>query len=293
MNIIKAYYGGADCTKELSHKIKGKHLLLYANNNIIGDPLPDVEKQLEIFWSYNNQEFFNCYDEGDLVVLPKLQGTKLGVFYSNNNGRLESNSIINASLKSIKEAAKGENVDIITCPWYPIPNNPFIEIESQFKIGGFSNIILQILQCLNTAQAMNPNYKYVSFLEHDLLYPKGIFDYPDSENTLVNTNYIGMCKKGFQTKQQNDYPLSQLTMPFNRALKHFESIFHNALIYNAGLVEPNTDSIIEWECKYPAVHINYGGHFTSHYNVYSATDTFSEYPYWGDMSQYDYFFTKK
>ena len=45
-------------------------------------------------------------------------------------------------------------------------------------------------------------YKYVTFLESDVLYAEGHFDYPDFKgNSICNMNYKGLCEKGFQERK--------------------------------------------------------------------------------------------
>jgi hypothetical protein len=151
------------------------------------------------------------------------------------------------------------------------------------------NQILQVLQLLYTAK-QSGDYKYVSFLEHDLVYAEGYFDYPDfDEGILANMNYIGMNKEGYQPRGQNDKPTSQLTMLFEDAIKHFESLLPNALVTNSGLLEPQL-KMNEWNSEHPNIHINHGSHFTSHFSIYRKDNVFNEHPYWGEHSKYLHLF---
>jgi hypothetical protein len=72
-------------------------------------------------------------------------------------------------------------------------------------------------------------------------------------------------------------------MRFDEAIKHCESILSNALIRNAGLIEPQNNIRKQWNCINPAIHINHGKHFTSHFNVYTK-DVYDVQEYWGHHS---------
>lgn len=214
---------------------------------------------------------------------------KLGVWYSNN---IELHPAMLLSLETIKEAA--DNVaDIITCPWNPIPNNPFEEVLSWTRHTSHINQILQIMQCILTAQRKK-EYLYVSFLEHDVMYPKGYFDYPDFGYgcVLTNMNYGGINKDGWQKRNQNDQPMHQMTMHVNDAINHLNKILLNAIVVNDGNIENNILPRINWNCKNEAIHINHGKHFTSHFNIYDKMNPYSVHPYWGDYEKFEYLFTK-
>lgn len=287
MKIIKATYGGIDCTEQIKSRVIGDKIIVRADNSIIGDPTIGVIKWLEIQVEINGKTITEKVQEGNLLTLPKSNTNRLGIFYSNNiNERIYP--AIRASLKSIQKAAEGK-ADILTCMWRHESENPFYQSIAWTQTSSHLNQILQILQLLYTAR-LSGDYKYVSFLEHDLIYAEGYFDYEDFDSGVIaNMNYIGMNKDGFQPLGQRDKPTSQLTMLFDDAVKHFESLLPNALVTNSGLLEPQIP-IVEWYSKHPNVHINHGSHFTSHYNVYKKTDLYTNDPYWGEHSDYLYFF---
>lgn len=279
MRIISAYYGGVDCTDKL--EVKNDKLIVRANNNIIGDTKVGQVKQMAIDWEHEGIIYTDNYTEGDLVELPRTKNKRLGIFYSNNNNKQIWNSIY-SSLNSIKLASNGV-ADIITCTWEDMPENPFYNIPSWYRSQSHLNQLLQIMQCLYLAKDMG-NYEYVSFLEHDVLYPKGYFDFPDFANgqVLTNMNYGGLCKSGWQKRNQDDEPFHQMTMTFNDAINHCLSILPNALKTNSGNIETQTLNRIQWNCKNEAIHINHGVHFTSHNSIYSKTRIYEEHPYWGN-----------
>lgn len=291
MKIIKATYGNKDCTNIIQSKVKDGKLIIRSSNDIIGDPTVGSTKYLKVDIELNGKTFNESVKEGDLLVFPKSKNNKLGIFYSNNiNSKIFP--VIRASLKSIEVASNCENgADILTCMWQNEPSNPFTEYIAWTKTHSHLNQLLQIMQLLYSARQIN-NYEYVSFLEHDVLYPEGYFDYPEFENGVVytNMNYKGMNSQGFQLLGQRDEPFHQMTMRFDDAIKHCESILANALITNSGLIEPQNLIRKKWECKNSAIHVNHGMHFTSHYNVYRKDKMYEVDPYWGEHSKWKHLF---
>lgn len=281
MNISEATYGGVDCTAQIIAKIKDNRLIVRATNDIIGDPTVGKLKSLVI--TIDGQTF--SVKEGELLVYPSTNNDKLGIFYSNNHNP-NIYPAIRASLKSIKTASEGK-ADILTCMWNHEPENPFMEYIAWTKTGSHLNQLLQIMQLLYAAKQIH-DYKYVSFLEHDVLYPEGYFDYPDfpKGTVITNMNYGGINREGWQTRGQDDEPFHQMTMHFDDAIAHCESILANALVTNSGMIEPQTIPRKQWMSKNRAIHINHGSHFTSHYNVYRKDNVSSIDPYWGDHSNY-------
>lgn len=288
MNIIKATYGGVDCTAQMQAKVKGDQLIVLANNDIVGDPASGEVKVLSVQFDTGDTVDTN---EGSLLVYPRSNNNKLGIFYS-NNVKVAIHPAIIASLKSIEKAAT-DKVDILTCMWKHEPQNPFPEYIAWTQTFSHLNQLLQIMQLLYVARGIK-EYEYVSFLEHDVLYPEGYFDYPNVEpgEVITNMNYMGVCKEGFQEVPIKHEPFHQMTMRFDEAIKHCESILSNALVTNSGLIEPQIPNIVrkKWDCINPAVHINHGHHFTSHYSIYSATDLSNVNSYWGDHDKYLYLF---
>jgi hypothetical protein len=283
MNIIKATYGGVDCTTKVKSLVKGNSLILRSNNDIIGDPKVGHSKSLVI--DIDGKEYST--PEGGLFVYPPSNNKRLGIFYSNNTNP-QTFPAIRASLKSIEKAAKGK-ADILTCMWNHDAENPFTEYIAWTKTFSHLNQLLQIMQLLYVAKQIN-QYDTVSFLEHDVLYPEGYFDYPEvvPGTVITNMNYMGVNKDGWQGVPVKHEPFHQMTMRFDEAITHCESILENALITNSGLIEPQIPNIIrrKWNCINSAVHINHGGHFTSHFSIYSKTDLKDYDPYWGDHKDY-------
>lgn len=274
LKINNATYGGKDVTSIVQSKIKDGKLLIKAGNDIFGDTQAGVIKYLEV----DSSEGFYSVMENGYLSLPKNNINKLGIFYTNNN-------VPNVVKESLMTLEKFKDVaDIMTCVWNSIPENPFYEVGAMTKSSNHLNIIIQILQLLYTARETN-KYKYVSFLEHDVLYPESYFDFPEfSGAVMTNMNYKGISAEGWQIKTADHEPLHQMTMVFSEAIVHFENLLHQAIRLGGVLVEPNIKRL-QWKCVNAAVHINHGKHFTSHFSIYSK-QTHQTDSYWGDSKDW-------
>jgi hypothetical protein len=283
MNISKATYGGVDCLSQVKSKIRGERLILRVDNGIIGDTMVGTVKFLEI---EINGEFYKV-KEGDTFTYPKSKHNKLGIWYSNDT---TNHPAVIKSLETIQKAAEGK-ADIVTCVWDRIPNNPFHEVISWNRSSSHLNQLLQILQCIYVGKTIN-EYQYVSFLEHDVMYGEGYFDYPEFERGAVwtNMNYGGINRDGWQHRGQNDEPMHQMSMRIEDAIEHFQSILGNALVTNSGMIETQTLKRLQWEAPNQSIHINHGSHFTSHFSIYRKDNVYNEHPYWGEHSEYLHLF---
>ena len=283
MNITHATYGGVDCLEKIKSLVRGDKLILRASNEIIGDVQPGVVKWLKL--EINGVS----YDirEGDTFAYPKSTTDRLGIWYSNDQ---RNHPAVIKSLETLKIASENK-ADIVTCVWNRIETNPFHEIISWNRSSSHLNQLLQILQCIYTAKTMG-EYRYVSFLEHDVMYPVGYFDYPefDMGEVWTNINFAGINREGWQHKGQNVEPMQQMTMRIEDALEHFLGILGNALTTNSGLIETQILNRKQWSAANPAIHINHGNHFTSHFNIYKKDNTYTSHPYWGEHSDYLHLF---
>lgn len=286
MDIIRAVYGNKDVTSTVKSLVSGGKLYLRVSNLHFGDPQVGVIKTFSCQVKNDSGEVVDINAlEGQIVAYPPTTLKKLGVWYSNVPEGVEISTL--ASLKSIEKAAKNK-ADIIACVWKNIPANPFQEIIAWTKSYGHLNQILQILQCLYTAKT-TAEYEYVSFLEHDVLYPEDYFNFPEipAGHVMNNSNYIGAKPAGYQKRRQNDRPLSQMSLRFDDAVNHFEYILKNAILLNTGNLEPNPSKMLSlaWATTQPAVHLNHMKHFTSHYTIFGDPEE-KKHDYWGDSKQY-------
>jgi len=170
---------------------------------------------------------------------------------------------------------------VITCSNTPIENNPFENLIYNNPVRCHENILQKILMCLNHLKEIG-ECKYVSFLEHDVLYPEGYFDYPEFKDAICNMNYIGICEKGFQEKLLAQLPLHQMTMTLDFAIKNFEEKMEITKKQGWAFIEP--DRVERYRSVNSAMHINHGRHFTSHFQCYAAPDKTIN-SYWGDCSE--------
>jgi hypothetical protein len=197
--------------------------------------------------------------------------SKLAIFYTDNMFP----EIITLSLETLYKSVT-DDIRIITCVNHHIENNPFEEVIVYNPIRNHYNIIEKILAGMNHVNLKD--YNYISFLEHDVLYPEGYFDYPDFTSTMCNENYIGMIATGFQKRVPGQMPLHQMVMTTVFALQHFQNLLKPAKTHGV-VVEPHLDA--KWTSKFPAIHLNHGKNFTSHFNCYSQTTTPVD-DYWGN-----------
>jgi hypothetical protein len=273
INILKATYGGKDVTGKLKSLVKNGELRVKACNSVFGDLAPGVFKHLFVEYDGGTKSI----PEGAFLTLPESKNKRLGIYYTNNN----VDKVVNYTLHNLSRFK--DKADILTCVWKAIPDNPFYEIGAMTKSGNHLNIVIQILQLLYTAKNSG-DYEYVSFLEHDVLYPDGYFDFPDFKTgVLTNMNYMGISEHGYQNRNAAHEPLHQMTMRFGEAVTHFENLFKEALQSGQVLLEPN-DNRSKWECPNPAIHVNHGKHFTSHFSIYGFGED-KDHPYWGNFKE--------
>lgn len=297
MKIIKATYGNKNVLDIVKKYFKNNSLVIHVSNSIFGDLDVKVLKTLIV-------EFDNglkiSQKENKYLFYPEFN-ERVGIFYTNNfkNNPIKEKAL-QISLESLTLASFNKSL-IITSVWNRIPKNPFVELLHPIQFSCHLNQVLQILQCLYFIKKNINNVKYVSFLEHDCVYPENYFDYDDFEcDSITNTNHIGLSKDGWQPKNHGVRPTSNVIMKFDRSIEHFENILPHALLNNNGSLEPwyskNEGTISlnwknkDWECKNPSFHINHGHSFTQHFTIFKKIFLESN-DYWGHFSEYSYLFS--
>lgn len=272
----KALYVGDVESKDVTQIVYNtllarKHLKV--SNALFGDIEVGAKKRLII-------NDVDIYQENEFFYLgtPK---DNLAILYTNN---IAYENILNNVIKQIHKISN-DRVDVVTCSWYDIPNNPFVNIKSIYQKSHHLTISIQILQCLLFAKERN-NYKYVSFLEHDTLYPDDYLLLPDEDvDVWCNMNYMGMNSKGFQKLKYHHQPMHQISMKFDLAIEHFQKLVMKSISGKDILVEPNDYGITNRYTLNPSVHINTDKFFTSHYICYNeAYSNFHDY--WGYSNSY-------
>jgi hypothetical protein len=215
----------------------------------------------------------------------------LGCWYSNNG---INPKIINASLESIKKAKDSyKDVNIVTCNWSHIQNNPFGEYITLYKMGVHLGIILQILRIFYEEEKKGHKYDAVSFLEHDVLYPDDYFHriknaFKTNPKTVVNLDYIGMNQTGWLDVICRQEPMHQFSFEYNTAISHFGLLIKEAVLNGNVILEGNKYSAVKIPYKgdKPSCHINHSKHFTSHFNCYAKISNKKDHPYWGNFKKY-------
>ncbi len=286
LNVIEATYGRGnevvDVTATLQDLVRNGRLFLKVSNTYFSDPCAGKLKTLAVTYELagHDRQYHHAVDEHRILALPVSFRESIGILYTNSSfppvylGRV------------LGQLEKATTVDILTCPWRPIPGNPFVELNWPIHVSSHLTIALQILKLLHTAQQIG-NYEYVFFLEHDVLYPEGYFDIePFTEDVLCNTNYIGLSEAGFQPERAGQDPLHQLVMRLPVAIEHFTALIPTLLTRGSAPLEPFGRSWKTRQSAEPAVHINHGQHFTSHHRIYSGKRVVAEHPYWGPASSW-------
>lgn len=185
IEVIHATYGHGQTLIDVTVLLKTKKLCFLVSNALFGDPCVGKVKVLILSYRDDKGTHTKITNENEYVFIPDTETKNIGIFYSNNNHK----KVIDRVLQQLHKA---KNVDIITCPWETIDNNPFPEFLSPVKVASHLTITLQILKLLNVANALR-RYERVYFLEHDVLYPETYFDVVGTHNTDVNANYMGLC----------------------------------------------------------------------------------------------------
>ena len=290
--IKSAYYGVdekyIDVKDRILSDIQDKKCIKVSNAHFGKDPAVNVLKRLRIETEDGEVFIFNENSICHFYFLDKsiLKKTRLGIFYTNNKIKEE---ILDSSLASIQKSVEASNnAEVIVCPQISDRQKYFFEIDSIFKNNHHPNIVSQILQCLSVLNNYN-NFKYVSFLEHDVLYPEDYFAFEDFDESYVcNQNYIGISKMGFQKSNSAALPLHQMTMKADFAKSYFEKLLIKYLYGQFETLEPagNIKNIFN---KNPSMHVNHGKNFTSHFQTYKK-EYADKNQYWGECSKYQNFF---
>ena len=188
---------------------------------------------------------------------------KVGIFYSHNkiDGR-----ILDMVIDYLNQIIEQKRILIVASSYLPLLNFKGINLISKIKTPGYLCIIIQILQCLIHAKKLNSNCKFVSLLEHDILYPIDYFDYdPFDENVVCNINYVQLSAAGFE-KSKGGKPLSQLVMKFDFAVDHFHKKIIKIIEGDLKL-EPRSE-IYGIRESTPPLHFRHANYMTSHFNTF-------------------------
>ncbi len=222
----------------------------------------------------------------------------LGCWYS--TARIHP-QILQSSLRSLEAACAASHRSqplVKTCNWERIPGNPFDEYIAHHPQANHLGIVMQVARILFEEQQAGREHAAVCFLEHDVLYPHDYFDqiaatfaeHRDIQG-VFNENYIGLNHAGWQfVRHRREPPLHQLSLRWDFARNHIESLIRRCILHRAIPLEPEVSPPIvrrALECVGPACHMNHRRHFTDHHDCYENPDPRSDvHPYWGHFRQY-------
>lgn len=281
MLIHEATYGrddvGIDVTPRLRSLVQNGRLAFTVSPALFGDPTSGKTKTLRFAYELpiEGRREHEATD-GRIVILPASPTKNIGIFYTTQ--------ILDPKYfrRVLDQLAAVNTIDVITCAWHPIADNPFPEIGWPYHVRIHLTLVLQILKLLHHARELGP-YERVFFLEDDVLYPEGYFEIePFAEDVLQNTNYMGLFERGFQKAMPHrQQPLHQLVMKLPAAIDHFTQRLAQALTVGVVEVEPYERPWATRRTREPSVHINHGRNFTSHFNIYSKEEVTDWHPYWG------------
>lgn len=278
LKILCATYGTLDVTSRLTELVSQGSFHFKVCNDVFGtDPNPCTLKTLKVNYRLDGIDLCVEQSENSYISLYKRNTDRVGIYYTDNS----KPAIVKATLDNLLHIWNHKNIDIVVCGFTRVPGYPFHWIDSLFKESSHPNIKLMICQCLAKAQLLG-SYKFVSFLEHDVLYPLDYFDYPDipdSYTSIMNSNYIGLTKNGFEGFSGGFNVLSQYTCHFDFAVTHFFDSFRSTIAIGDGPLEPY-ERVMIYQGLSPSIHINEQGSFTQH----AARFDHIYYPYstyWG------------
>jgi hypothetical protein len=221
----------------------------------------------------------------------------LGCWYSNNeiNPKIMRSSL--ASISRAQQRSKETDVNVRTCTWEDIAENPFKGFKTHFKLSSHFGIAIQILRTIYEEERAGNTYNAVIFLEHDVLYPEDYFDRvgrvfeanPEAYG-VSNLDYIGMNHTGWVKVHTRHEPMHQLSLRHDFAKYHFECVLKKCIIDGAEMLEPNDKSMfiqIPFVGEKPSCHLNHSRHFTTHFTIYDKdSNGLTVHPYWGDYKNY-------
>lgn len=278
MKIIGAFYNSLDVTEKVK-KLTETSNTFKVCNEVFGDP--EYGKVKEFYCRFINEsgtEIVITARENEYVSLQGIvRSDRLAIYYTDNS----KPKIIRKTLGKIVAATHTSNTQLVVSSFQQ-PEFDTQWIKSLWSESGFPTLNSQLVQAMHHANKIG-KYKYISFLEHDVLYPPSYFNYPDfsNHNVLFNKNYIGVCESGYQKYSGHFNALSQLTMRFDFAI----DFFTNQLIERVSgkfpiWIEPIEESMQEYNCPEPSIHINKES-LTNHKQFFEKIPYSQNDKFWG------------
>lgn len=226
----------------------------------------------------------------------------LAGYYTSNRIRPK---VLEHSLNQFIIASKNGSVLPIVSSWEPIYNIDCRNVVSHFRIGGHLNILLQLLQIVDTT---DESWDYFAFCEHDCLYPPFYFAEieralaGDKPPGLASEHHIGLYPNGFADCWYKTQPLFAMVVRKDRLIESLYSKIKECAAKGWCCIEPDDRSgwrIVESNTETPPiVHINMNTtdsnhHLTSHYDFYSIEHSQERNNFWGNFREFNIFTEKE
>lgn len=213
---------------------------------------------------------------------------------------------------TLKENEKFLNdVTIVVITQVPLEgiDSRYVVINSTVpKVRSHFSLFNQIFEGLIYIKKLGVPYDtQVSFLEHDVLYPRTYFEDMDKANLTTDTYFcnnnlitlrkgLGWCKpKTFHDGGKFIHVLSQMTFDLKFAFLHFAILLRKLRDGIDYSIEPHYDpkhelfgSTKTFDSKYPCVNITDGNNFTNYSDVAFDEANYPVDNYWGHFEIYNY-----
>lgn len=238
---------------------------------------------------------FKRFTISNNTIMTKNKQKILGVFCTTNKLHPDLLKTVLKCIQAARDNTTEAEVEIITCSWEPIPDNPFKGLLTPFRNMGHLNYLLQMKQVSLAASA-----DIVCMLEHDVLYPPQYFNevirnWDFGKYGVTYDNYIGMNETGYLDVKERHQPMSLMSMAKFYFDRNIDAKINQCIrtIGNSGVtgwdtpfgwccVEPdnkNDFARIPFTNNFPAIHVNMNHvegnnhHFTTHCEVCYEQDS--------------------
>ncbi len=312
---VKAVYGTEEHFVDVSDILERQlaatgRVSIGCGNQLAGDPACGQKKSLRAI--IQDKEFE--VPEGRYFIWPSEESADhLVIFYSHVNPKVDKRQgelvsyCLNHLLNTVPDnvAVRGGLIHS-----YPVTHPKFYNYTPMYREGiGHAMIMQQIYRTLLAARNEGlTSLKYVSFAEHDNLYPTSHFQFEDfEEDLLINTHHIGFTQDGFQKQQEQEtWPTFAMTMKYDSAIEYFKNriqcffespeLFctiepltsHHVTTFNEGIEMVRKGLTCTYKLRKteePILHLWNGCHNTSHYQTYPKDEYLNHDAYWGDAQQ--------
>jgi hypothetical protein len=294
---------------ETNQRLKETGLQVYFHKNSYQADTPFEHDHSYVLPGIVQHEYLAYFKRAFAAMGPLIKRRRvLGIFCTHNNINPELLKTVLNRIKIAQENSLHCEVQIVTCSWEKIPDNPFRGLITPFRVYGHLNYLLQIRQVMATYR----HNDIICILEHDMLYPDNYFDFvcdnwSEGKYGVYNMNYIGMNDTGYLKVRQRDCPMSLCSAArfyFDRFItrKIDEAMDKLSSADPSVYVEPPIEDfkLIDYTGDKPCIHVNmnkrgdWGSgregknhHFTNHCEVCYEEDSngVTNDQYWGHYKE--------